>query len=604
MYGYAGKILYVNLSEGKFSVKPLPEELVRDYIGGRGFVARLVYDGVPAGADPLGPANRLVVASGPLAGTLVPGGGKAHLGAKSPATGGYGDSNVGGHLAAEMKYAGYDALVIDGSSPFPCCLVIDDNRVEILPAGELWGQGAIGAEAALKEKLGEDFQIMIIGPAGENRVKYACVNHDFGRQAGRTGMGAVLGAKGVKAVAFRGTGTIDVARPQEMEEVANMMHRQAREHPAFGEWQRYGTAGVTKWANEVGCFPTRNFSTSYFESHHRLHGEVMREKIVVGDKGCFCCIMNCGKYSRVRLGGREVYVEGPEYETTALIGGNFALESIEEVAYMNYLCDDLGLDTISFGNVAGFVAECFARGLLTARDFEGREIRFGDLEAIAYLAEIVAYRRGIGDLIAEGVLPLARKLGGEALDIAMQVKGLEVSGYESRNAAAMLLSYMTCDVGAHHNRSWAITYDLAVGRTKTEGKAERVIALQHIRPVFDMLGACRLYWVELEMNLDYYARMYSALTGRDVTWNDLLICSERVWNLTRLFWFREVPGFGRAYDLPPARVYREETPSGPSKGAKISLEEINRMLDEYYRLRGWDESGRPTPEKLRELGLA
>ena len=278
------------------------------------------------------------------------------------------------------------------------------------------------------------------------------------------------------------------------------------------------------------------------------------------------------------------------------MGGNCALNSIEEVAYANYVCDQLGLDTISFGNVAGFVMECFGKGLLQAGDFEGREIKFGDLDSVVYLAEMVAGRRGMGNLLAEGVRAVARELEPEAMDFAMQVKGLEFSGYESRNAPAMLLSYMTCDIGAHHSRSWAVTFDLAKGRNTTAGKAAQVILYQHTRPLFDMLGVCRLHWIELEMDVNHYAGMFSAFTGLEMTWDDLLRCAERVWNLTRMFWIREVPGFGRDHDLPPGRVYKEDTPSGPSQGAKSSLEDINGMLDDYYSLRAGTPTAFPGPK--------
>ena len=603
MFGYAGSILRIDLTDGSVKKDALSQELVRDYIGGRGFVAKILFGEVPPGADPLGSENMLVVASGPLSGSMTPGGAKVHMGAKSPATGGYGDSNMGGHLAAEMKFAGYDALVIRGKSDKPCFIVIDDDSVEIREAGELWGKGAMTAEKMLKEMLGEEFQIMVIGPAGENGVKYACICHDFGRQSGRTGLGAVLGSKGVKAVAFRGTKSLLAARPEEMKKIADDMHTHCQNHPVFKEWQDYGTASVTKWVNEIGCFPTRNFSTSYYEGHEKFNGELMRESIVVTDKACFSCPLNCGKYSKVNFKGQDIYVEGPEYETTGLIGGNCALSSIEEVAIVNYICDDLGLDTISFGNVAGFVMECYEKGLFKAADFEGREIKFGSLEAVNYLAEIIASRRGIGDLLSRGVRAIANEIGQGSMDYAMQVKGLEFSGYESRNAPAMLLSYMTCDIGAHHSRSWAVTYDIAQGRSKKEGKAAQVITYQHTRPLFDMLGVCRLHWIELEMDVNSYASMYSAFTGFDMTWEQLLKCSERVWNLTRMFWIREEQGFGREYDMPPARVYNEVTPSGPSQGTKSSLEEINYLLDDYYALRGWDKGGRPSAEKLASLGL-
>ncbi|MCL6451067.1 MAG: aldehyde ferredoxin oxidoreductase family protein, partial [Acetobacteraceae bacterium] len=579
-----------------------PESLAREFLGGRGFVAKLLYDEVPPGTDPLSPENRVVMASGPLSGAFVPSSGKFSFGAKSPLTGGYGDSNVGGHLAPELKYAGYDAVVLEGAAPRPVVLVIDDGKVELRDGSAYWGKGSMDAEARLKADLGPDFQIAVIGPAGERLVRFACISHDFGRQAGRTGVGAVLGSKRLKAVCIRGTGTIPVADPRAAFEKGKEMYRAAFAKPGFKEWTPYGTAGVTDWVNEVGAFPTKNFQTGYFEPYREINGQTLRSTILVRDKGCFGCPIPCGKYSRARAAGREFYVEGPEYESIALLGGNLMLGDIREIAYANYVCDQLGLDSISAGVVVGFALECFETGLLSEGDI-GRKVAFGDLDSVVYLLEKIAAREGIGELLSEGVKRAAARIGRGADRIAPQVKGMEWSGYESRWAPAMMLAYMTADIGAHHNRAWAITYDAAVGRDKIEGKAQKVIELQHIRPLFDMLGLCRLLWVEIGFELERYAEVFPLVTGLDYTWGDLLRASERVYNLTRAFNFRHIPGFGRAWDYPPARFYEEPVPTGPAKGRYIPREKLDELLDDYYRLRGWDRDGRPTLSKLEELGL-
>ncbi|MGE5576120.1 MAG: aldehyde ferredoxin oxidoreductase C-terminal domain-containing protein [Syntrophothermus sp.] len=603
LYGYAGQMLRVNLSTGSYRVEPLPEALAQDYIGGRGIAAKLLYDELPRGIDPLGPENKVVIASGPLAGVFLPAGGKVTIAAKSPATGGYGDSNMGGHLAAEMKYAGYDVIIIEGKAARPSYLFIQDDRVEIRDAAHYWGKGALEVEKMLKDHLGEEFQIATIGPAGEKLVKFACVSHDFGRQAGRTGTGAVLGSKLLKAVAVSGKKEISLADKEGVLTKGKEMFRRCFANPALKEWQDYGTAGVTTWVNEIGAFPTRNFQSEFYAENQALAGTVMREKLVVNDKACFGCPMACGKYSHTRTSKYDAYVEGPEYETTALIGGNCAMPSIEDVAYGNYICDELGLDTISAGNVIGFAMECFQKGIITTRQTGGKEIRFGDIESFKFLAEKIAAREGIGDLLADGVKAAAARLGGDSQRFAIQIKGLEWSGYGARNAPAMMLAYMTCDVGAHHNRAWAITHDVAVGREKIEGKAGRVIELQHIRPMFDILGACRLLWVEIGLELEHYPEILRAVTGLEYNLAGLLKISERVWNLTRAFWAREIQGFGRAYDYPPARFYEDPVPDGPSAGKFIAREGLDRLLDEYYKLRGWDKDGLPTREKLHELGL-
>ncbi len=597
--GYAGWILRVNLTDKTFKKEKLEVRLAEEYLGGRGFAARLLYDELEPGIDPLGPKNKVVVAGGPLSGLFVPGAGKTEFAAKSPATGGWGDSSVGGMLSAELKQAGYDAIIVEGSASSPVYLFVDDDRVELRDASAYWGKGSITVEKMLKDELGEHFQVATIGPAGEAGVKFACITHDFGRQAGRTGIGAVLGAKKLKAIAVHGTRGIAIANLEGFMKAAKDAFQDCFDSAGRQVWQRYGPAGVTTWSKEVGAFPTRNFTSGQLEGYEALGGEPMRQKMVVADKACFGCPVPCGKYSH----SGNVYVEGPEYETTALIGGNCGLTNMDDVAYANYLCDELGLDTISAGNAIAFAMECYQRGIITGADTGGMALRFGDAKAVNYLIEKIARRQGLGVILAEGVKFAAARFGQGSDAFAIHVKGLEVSGYESHQAPAMLLSYMTADVGAHHNKSWAITHDIAAGRQLIEGKAEKVIELQHIRPLFDCLGACRLQWVELSMSLEHYPKILSALFGKEVTWQDLMKVSERVWNLTRLFWLREVPGFGRSWDYPPARFWQDPIEGGPTDGSVMTRAQIDQLLDEYYARRGWDQNGVPTPAKLAELRL-
>ncbi|MFH1453925.1 MAG: aldehyde ferredoxin oxidoreductase family protein [Armatimonadota bacterium] len=603
MKGYMNNILRINLSKNEIKKEPLSEELVKEYLGGRGFAAKILFDELKPGTDPMGPDNKVVVAAGPLTGVFVPGTGKVTFAAKSPATNSYGDSNMGGHFGPELKYAGYDAIIIEGKSKDPVYIYIDDDTVEIRPATEYWGKGSIQAETLLKAFLGDDFQISTIGPAGENKVYYACVSHDFGRQSGRCGIGAVLGDKKVKAIAIRGTKSIPIHDIKKFEKTGKELFKHCQAHPALKEWQDYGTPSVTIWANESGIFPTRNFSSGHFEDYKKLSATEMRKKVVITDKACMGCPMCCGKYSRVQKKGREAYVEGPEYETIALFGGNCAVGDIEDVTYLNYIADELGLDTISAGNVMGFVMECFEKGIVKKKDLDGIELNFGNVDGMIQIMKKIAAREGIGELLANGVRAASKKFGKGSEKFAMQVKGLEISGYESRHAPAMLLSYMTADIGAHHNRSWAVTHDIAHGREKLDTKAEKAIELQHTRPVFDTLDLCRLQWVELQVPLEKYAEMFQAITGINYSWDDMLKVSERIWNLNRLFLIREHKGIGREVDMPPARVYEEPVPTGSTKGKLTKLKDIEHLLDHYYKLRGWDKNGYPTPEKLKELGL-
>lgn len=604
--GYGGKILRVDLTNDWISIIPLSKKMIKNYLGGRGLATYLLYKTLPIGANPLGPENKVFIASGPLSGAFVPAAGKVDFVSKSPLTGGYGNSNMGGHFSSEMKYAGYDVVIIEGKAEKPSYLFIEDEKVEIRSAENLWGLGSSKTEKTLKEELGDEFQIAVIGQAGENLVPFACVTHDFGRQAGRTGIGAVLGSKNIKAIAVRGTKGIPIADIGGMIKTGKEMYEWCfKDKATLPIWQKHGTSIVVSMSNDWGSFPTHNFKTGYFEDHKGIGAEVMREKIVVHDKACFSCPMSCGKYSRTQKKGKyDVYVEGPEYETSALCGGNIGIGDIKDVAYANYLCDELGLDTISTGNVVAFAIECFQRGIITQADTEEKELKFGDIETFEYLAKIIAGKKTpLGEILSKGVKEAAKILGGGSEKFAIHVKGLEISGYEPRNATAMTLSDLTSSVGGHHSDAWAITEDLLKGGHVIEGKAEHVIKLQGIRPMFDNLGVCRLLWVELNLPLEKYSEILKAVTGQDYTLEDLMKISERVFNLSRVFWAREVEGFGRSWDQPPARFLEEEVPSGPTKGKKLSQEMVDALLDDYYGLRGWNANGIPTKEKLIELGL-
>lgn len=602
LYGYGGNNLWIDLNTQSYKTSPTDEFMAEKYLGGRGFTAYLEYTHTKPGIKPLSEENHLYIASGPLSGSLVTGAGKVEIGAKSPLTGGYGDSNMGGHIASEMKFAGYDLITLKGNSEKPTVILIDNDKVTFQDASHLWGKGALESEALLKKQFGEDYQFMVIGPAGENLIRFACINHDFGRQAGRAGMGTLMGYKKVKAIGIKGSKGFPLKDPVRVLELGKKMYTDTRNKPGYQYWTDYGTPGVVRWVNENAAFPTKNFSTSFMEGYENLVGEVMREKIVVTDKGCFGCPTPCGKYSHVVLGEKDVYVEGPEYETIALLGGNLLLKDIKEVAYLNYVLDNLGLDTISGGNVLAFAVEALEKGVIKESDI-GRKVSWGDVEGLAHLSEMIARKQGIGELLAMGVKEASRVLGGGSQDYAMEIKGMEISGYESRYAPAMMLSYMTADVGGHHNRSWAVTYDVQKGRDKLEGKAKRVIELQHIRPLFDALGVCRLQWVEIGLTLEHYSPLFEAITGKEYSWDHLLRISERIWNLTRAYWFRELPGFGRGWDWPPKRWYAEPIPDGPARGQFISEDKLNYLLDDYYALRGWNKEGLPSVDKLKELEL-
>jgi aldehyde:ferredoxin oxidoreductase len=602
MNGYGGKILRVNLTDGTVSKDPTPPEVARDFIGGRGFGIYFLLKEVPKGADPLGPENKLIISSGPISGMLVPGGGKCDWTTKAPLTGGYASASMGGHFTAEMRYAGLDSIILEGISPKPVYLFIDDDKIELRDASDLWGKSTFAVEKQFKEKLGEEYQVAVIGVGGEHMVPYACINHDYGRQAGRGGVGAVMGSKKVKAIVVHGTGSIPVADKDAYRKAGMALYKACKDADGLKDWTRYGTTIVVSWCDEVGALPTRNFSAGSFENGKNLYGPVMREKIVITDKGCFGCPCPCGKYSRNKK--YDNYVEGPEYETIGLMGSNLGIDDIEAVAQANLLCDELGIDTISAGNAIGWAMECYEKGIFTKKDTDGLDLKFGNVEATFTIIEKIARREGFGALLAEGVKRASKKVGMGSEKFAIQVKGMEQSAYATHNATAMLLAYMTCDVGAHHNRSWAITYDLQVGREKVvPEKVARVIWLQNFRPMFDVLGGCRLQWVELGIDRDLYVPALEAITGIHRSWEDLDKVGERIWNLTRLYWVRENEGFGRTWDMPSPRFYEEAPTSGATKGQITKLEDVNRLLDMYYEQRGWTSDGLPKPETIASLGL-
>src|SRR5512139_2836225 len=603
MNGYGGTILRVNLTDGKITKESTPAQLARDFIGGRGFGINFLYKEVPKHADALGSENKLIISTGPLSGMLAPGGGKCDWTTKAPLTGGYASASMGGLFTAEMKYAGLDTIILEGISPKPVYLFIDNDKIQLQDAASLWGRGAIDVEVELKKKYGEEYQVAAIGPGGENQVLYACINHDFGRQAGRGGVGSVMGSKKVKAIVLHGTKSVTVADPENYRKAGMALYKACKDAEGLAEWSRYGTTVVTSWCNEVGALPTRNFSAGSFEGIEHINGQAMRKEIVITDKGCFGCPCPCGKYSKMQR--YNTNVEGPEYETIGMIGSNLGIADIQAVGEANRLADDLGIDSISAGSCIAWAMECYEKGIFTKADTDGLELKFGNVEAVFALIKKIGHREGkIGELLALGVKRAAQQVGKGSEKFAIHVKGMEQSAYATHNATAMLLAYMTCDVGAHHNRSWAITYDLQVGRDLVvPEKVSRIIWLQNFRPMFDVLGACRLQWVELGIERDLYLPALEAITGISRTWGDLEAVGNRIWNMTRMYWAREIDGFGREWDLPAQRFYTEPPKTGATAGQITKFEDVQKLLDMYYEQRGWDSNGLPKKETLETLNL-
>ncbi len=602
--GLAGKTLRINLTTGEIKHEKTDAELYKQWYGGRGVIAKILYDEVPRDADPLGPENVFIVNAGIMSGCFIPGGAKVSFGSVSPLTNGHGDSNMGGHFGPELKYAGYDMIIFKGISPKPVFLYIDNDTIELRDAAPYWGQGSLDCEAKMKDDLGEEFEIATIGPAAENGVLFSCITHDFGRQAGRTGQGTVMGSKKLKAIAIRGNKSIKVHDLETLKKKTSDIILRTQDHPNMEPWQKYGTAFFIQWANSNSVIPAYNFKTTHFEEIDKIDGDQLVDNCLVTHKACFGCWMNCGKYTKASVPGKpDVYLEGPEYETGSLCGPNIGMNNIHNVAYMNWLLDNQGMDTMSGGGVIAFAMECFEKGLITEEQLEGHTLKWGSIDDVEHFVDMVVNKRGIGEWFSGGTKRAAEKVGGGSEKFAMQVKGQELSGYDGRWAPGMMLGYMTADIGAHHNRAWTITVDMAEGREKVEGRAKIVVYLQHLRPLFDSWCICRLFWGELDITPEENVETMNDITGWDFNMDDALRTSEKTWNLTRAHYLERHKADGRTFDQPPARCVEDPIASGPGKGKVLSREQINQMLDEYYAARGWANNGNPTREVLEDLGI-
>ena len=607
MKGWWGRILRVDLTDNKVWVQEYSEEVAKNFIGGRGLAAWILWNEVK-NVDPLGPDNKLIFASGPFNGLPTPSGGKMVIAAKSPLTGGYGDGNLGTMATVHLRKAGYDALVVEGKAKKPVYIYIEDDNVSILSAEGLWGKTTFETEKELKEIHGKNVGVLSIGPGGENLVKYAVVISQEGRAAGRPGMGAVMGSKKLKAVVIKGTKEIPVADKEKLRGLSQEAYNAILNSPGYPFWHRQGTMAAVEWTNENSALPTRNFSDGIFEFARSIDGFTM-EGMKVKQRGCPYCNMPCGNVV-LDADGQESELD---YENVALLGSNLGIGKLNEVSVLNRIADEMGLDTISLGNTIGFMMELKEKGILKNEDAP----EFGDFKKAKQLALDIAYRRGeLGNLAAEGVKAISEKVGGK--DIAMHVKGLEVSGYNCFIYPAMALAFGTTAIGAHHKEAWVIAWE--IGTAPIEGekaqkveynitydpeKAAKVIELQRLRGgLFEMLTACRLPWVEIGLSLDYYPKLIEAITGVKYTWDDLYKAADRVYALMRAYWVREFNGnWSREMDYPPERWFKEGLKSGPYKGQHLDKEKYDALLSEYYKLRGWSEKGIPKKESLKDLGL-
>ena len=591
MYSYTGKILRIDLSQNKISEENLNEKDAEQFIGGKGLGAKLLLETTNPENDPLSPDNALILCTGPLTGSAAPTSGRWCIVTKSPLTSLFLDSQIGGYFGAEIKKTGHDVILIKGKADHPVYITIHDEAVKIKDATHLWGENTTATEKALKD----EGRVLAIGVAGENLVKFACINTDLfvhkgrGGNAGRGGAGAVMGSKNLKAVVIKGTHKIKYASEEKFREAVKKSLKIINENEFIPVRRKYGTPIWINPVNENQLLPTYNFQRGYFESAENISGETMYEKIVVENKSCFSCPIACGKWTRFDFGGRSYEFEGPEYESIALLGSNCGNDTIENVAYLSYLCDEYGLDTISAGNVIGFAVEAAQKGIID------ESIDFNDPAAQGELLRKIAYREGNGNELAEGVKHFSEKRGGT--DFAIQSKGLEFPGYDPRGAFGMALAYATSDRGACHQRVWTVRAEMEGSlppRYGIEGRASFVKENQDERACCFSLVLCDF----APFGVDTFVELLNTATGFEYTEETYMKTGERIWNLTRMF--NAKCGVTKKDETLPKRIMEEKLEKDE---AFIGKDTFDKMLSEYYQLRGWDKNGVPKREKLKELGL-
>lgn len=600
--GYFWKIFWIDLDHEIIEPVEFGEEFALKYIGGRGFGAKLIWDHLRKGhIDPLGPENLLVISPGPLAGLYIPASGKTSFVSISPETGIYGDSSMGGSFGAELRQAGIDAIAITGKAKTLSYIWIDNGSVRIIPNEKLRGKGSLETEGIIKESLKDEYiKVATIGIAGENRVRFACVTSDWGRNSGRTGIGSVMGSKNLKAIAVRGSKDLPVYDLQRLKKASEASFKSLRENKNFPFWQQQGLMSVIDYVNEAGVMPTFNFREGVFEHAKKVNGYEMLSKYKIGDTSCFACPMTCGNICLVKEGKyRGTVIEGPEYETACMFGPNLGIQNFSAILKANQLCDDLGIDTITTGNLIGVLMEAQETGLLSEKDLDGLNLKWGSEEVVLEMVQKIAHRNGIGNILAEGSLGLIKHWP-QLKPIISQVKGLEQSAYDARIAISMALGYATSDIGAHHTRAWTIAKELEMGMDwPLEKKAELVIYHQTLRPLFDMLGVCRLPWIELGFDENQYAEFYSATTGIETSLNELLQKSMNLYDLTRAINMKF--GITRKDDYPPERVFTLPMTEGPHAGKILKREDYESILDIYYQKRGWTKEGMVDEKKIESF---
>ena len=599
--GYMGKILRVNLTTGKTSEEPLNEEIARKFIGARGYGAKIIFDEVSHNTDPLGSENKLIFATGPLTLTAAPTGGRYNVITKSPLNGVIAGSNSGGFFGPELKKAGYDMLIVEGKSEKPVYLWITDEKVEIKDASHLWGKDTHEITDTILSELGnKNIKVACIGPAGENLVKFACIINDKARAAGRTGVGAVMGSKMLKAVAVKGNKRAPIANPEKFKEVLKVTMDKIKTNAVTSQGlPTYGTMVLNHIINEHGLYPAYNFQKVTYEDVDKVSGEKLKETYLVRNKACYACPVACGRVSK--LPDMEEETEGPEYETSWAFSADCGIDDLAAVIKANDQCNKMGLDTIATGATIACAMELYEKGFLKKEELgSAPELKFGNTETILVYPELMAKRIGLGDKLAEGSHNFASKYGHP--ELSMSVKKQEMPAYDPRGAQGQALAYATSNRGGCHVRGYLISPEILGSPEKldpfvVEGKGQWVKIFQDLTAVIDSEGLC--LFTSFALGADDYAALLSAATGFDYTTDEVMKAGDRVWNLEKL-WNLKI-GLTKKDDYLPPRFLNEPLLDGAAKGQVVYLD---ALLSDYYKVRGWNEEGVPTEEKLKELGLS
>jgi len=596
--GMTGKLLRVNLTTEESKEEVIDSKLWESFIGGRGLGAYYLTTEVPPNVEPLSPENKLIFMNGPLAGTLIPGNNKICVTFKSPLTNTYSNSLCGGHWGPELKFAGYDGLIIEGKAKNPVYITINNDKIELKSAENLCGKLIPESEALLRKELGGDktSQIALIGPAGEKLVNYACVTAGLYREFGRGGAGAVMGSKYLKGIAITGSTDVNVANPEEVFQLGKELIRDLRESRGGKVRREFGTMELVERVNNAGFWITRNFTEGYFEEGYKLEGKRMREEIIIGDSSCFSCPIGCGKRTYISTKNSEKFLmEGPEFETVGMLGSNCGISSWETLLKASKICDTYGFDTINAGACVSMVMEAFETGRLTLEDTDGIKLSFGNDDALLKTLEKIGKREGLGDILAKGPAQASKILNIE--ELAMHSKGQSFPVYDPRGAKGMALTYATSPKGAHHMLATTFGAELSTGtRFEIEGKGNLVRDHQFSMVIVDSIALCST--MRAGIPLDNLLKAYSMVTGIQHDTTSFLKAAERIINLERLY--NVNLGMDRRNDTLPKRFLEESLPSGESKGQKV---ELDALLDDYYNVMGWNSKGVPTEEKLKELEL-